>query len=90
MSPSRRNVLETVTGSLVALGATGLASAAPDETVRVNVGYSVESGRQATLAAATNVVHEFTFDALTVRGEKQALTGLADRADIRYVESDDT
>jgi subtilisin len=88
--PSRRNVLKTAGGSLVALGAGGHALAKPDETVTVNVGYSADSGRAAALDAAASVERDFNFDAVTVTVPRQAVDGLSGRPDVRYVEADGT
>jgi subtilisin len=92
MSPkdslSRRSVLKTTSGALVGVGATDLAAAASSDVVEVNVGYSSESGRQAALHAADEVVREFAFDALTVRLPSEAVSDLRERADVRYVELD--
>ncbi|WP_276301567.1 S8 family serine peptidase [Halorussus lipolyticus] len=94
MSPeqtiSRRSVLKTTGGSLLAVGAGGLASAAPDEEVRANVGFESDAGRTAAFDAANEVVREFAFDAMTVRAPKKAVTALADRPGVRYVERDGT
>jgi len=91
MSPesdvSRRTVLKTTGGSLLALGTTGLASADPDDLVRVNVGFKSDRGRRAALDAADEVVRQFNFDALTIRVPRQAATALADRPGVRYVET---
>ncbi len=87
--PTRRRVLEAVGGSLVASGATGLATATPgDRLVRANIGYSRGDGRQAALDAAEAVVHDFAFDAVTLRVSREAMAGLARRPDVRYVEED--
>jgi subtilisin len=85
---SRRNVLKATGGAAAAFGAAGLASAAPGDTVRVNVGYSAESGRQAALSKADSVVHDFNFDALTLRLPARAADALDARPDVRYVETD--
>ena len=83
---SRRTVLQTTGSSLVALGASGFAAAAPADRVTVNVGFASERGRAAALDAADDVVREFEFDAATLRLPKRAATALAERADVRYVE----
>ncbi|MFC7080086.1 S8 family serine peptidase [Halorussus caseinilyticus] len=87
---SRRTVLKTTGGSLLAVGAGGLASADPDDVVRVNVGFDSEAGRAAAREAASEVVREFDFDAATLRLPKRAATALADRGGVRYVEHDGT
>lgn len=83
---SRRKLLQTVGGAAALVGFGGIASARPDDVVEVNVGYDHESGRQATVAAADQTVREFGFDAATIRVPKQALKGLRQRSDVRYVE----
>jgi subtilisin len=87
---TRRTVLQSTGGALAALSASGFASAATGDTVRVNVGYSAESGRQAALAAADDVVHDFEFDALTLELQPRAMDALSGRSDVRYVERDGT
>jgi subtilisin len=87
---SRRNVLRTTGGAAAAFGVAGLSSAKPGDTVRVNVGYGAESGRQAALSKADTVVREFNFDAMTLDLPAQAADALASRADVRYVEQDGT
>jgi subtilisin len=72
------------------MGATTLAAADPGDVVTVNVGFSADSGRAATLDAADEVVREYAFDAATVRAPKRAVTALRDRADVRYAEVDGT
>lgn len=87
---TRRTVLKTTGGSLLAVGAGGLAGASPDEEVRVNVGFDSDRGRSAALDAADDVVREFDFDAVTLRLPKRVATALAERAGVRYVERDGT
>jgi subtilisin len=89
-SISRRTVLQTAGGSIVTFGVSGVATATPTERFEVNIGYTSESSRQAALAAASNVVREFNFNALTIQGTTQAITGLEKRGDIRYVEENGT
>jgi subtilisin len=86
---TRRDVLKATGGVLAGLGITGLASAEPN-TVEVNVGYSAESGRRAALADASSVTREFNFDAVTLRVNENAISGLANRPDVRYVERNGT
>jgi hypothetical protein len=58
------------------------------ELVEVNVGVAVESGRVAALDAAADVVREMnSIDLVTVRVPRAAADALADREDVRYVES---
>jgi subtilisin len=89
-SVSRRNILKVAGSSLGAVSIGGFATAKPDETVEMNVGYKSETGRQAARNAASNVVREFNFDALTIRTPKRAVTGLQKRGDLRYVEENGT
>jgi subtilisin len=83
---TRRNVLKATGGALAGLGVTGLASAAKPNTVEVNVGYSDARGKRAAKAEASEVVREFNFDALTMRVNENAISGLRQRPDVRYVE----
>ena len=86
---TRRDVLRATGGAVAGVGLTGIASAEP-ATVEVNVGYSAESGRRAARAEASAVVREFAFDALTLRVNENAIPGLANRPDVRYVERNGT
>ncbi len=84
---SRRNVLKGTGAGLAAVGSTGLAAAAPDDEVEVNVGFSAESGRQAALSRANAVVRDFdSLDIVTLTLPKKAADALSSRADVRYVE----
>ncbi|WP_276301566.1 S8 family peptidase [Halorussus lipolyticus] len=84
---SRRNVLRATGGAFAGTAATGLASAAPDRTVEVNVGFASKSGRLAALDAASDVVREFdSLDVVTIRLPAEAAESLESRADVRYVE----
>ncbi len=85
---SRRNVLRAAGSAVAVTGTAGLAGAS--ETVEVNVGYGAESGRAAAVEAASEVVREFAFDALTVTVAAQAVPGLRNRPDVRYVELNGT
>ena len=87
---SRRTVLKAAGASVATIAAGGLAAADPGDTVQVNVGFASDSGRRAALDAADDVVHEFAFDAVTIRAAKRAVTGLESRGDVRYVERDGT
>ncbi|USZ67915.1 S8 family peptidase [Halorussus salilacus] len=80
-------MLQTTGGSLLALGAGGVASAAPDDTVEINVGFKSERGRKAALDAADETVREFAFDAMTVRVPKRAVETLDSNPNVRYVEA---
>lgn len=57
-------------------------------TVEVNVGFDGESARNAALDAAVEVVREMdSIGVVTVRISRVAADALADREDVRYVES---
>lgn len=82
----RRRCLQAI-GS--AIGLSGLSSqvgANPTNQTEVNVGYTEESGRQAAIVSADEVEREFVFNALTIELPEQAIDGLQNRPDIRYVE----
>ncbi len=85
---SRRNVLKATSGAAAGLAVTGFANAKPDDLVRVNLGYSGKGGRKAALSAASDVRHDFDFDAVSIEVPKKAATALERRSDIRYVEED--
>src|SRR6056297_618219 len=88
---SRRNVLELTAGSLAATGATGVASAKPEEKVEVNVGFKGARGRQVARQSATDVVREFdSIDAITIEVPKKAVAGLKQNPNVRYVEQNGT
>jgi subtilisin len=87
---SRRNVLKATGASVATASAGGLAAAKRNDVVQVNIGFGSQSGRKAALDAASGVVREFAFDALTIQAEKRAVTALEKRADVRYVERDGT
>jgi len=87
---TRRDVLKLTGTALAGVGLTGLASASGGDTVEVNVGYSAASGKRAAKAEAADVVREFNFDALTVRVNENAIGGLSQRPDVRYVERNGT
>lgn len=82
---SRRHAL-VAAGGFGALVAAGVAGA--ENTIDVNVGFRTERGRAAARRAATEVVREFGFDALTVRTSPEAAEGLARNPNVRYVETD--
>ncbi len=95
-SVSRRSVLKTAAGTATAGAGAGLATAAsrgdpPDGNGhrKYNVGFDAEPGRAAAREAASEVVREFDFDALTARLPEQAVEGLRNRPDVRYVEEND-
>lgn len=83
---TRRNVLRATGGAMAGLAATGLAAAAPDDLVEVNVGIDNQAGRARALDAASDVVREFAFDAMTIRLQKKAVSGLRQNPNVRYVE----
>ncbi|EFW90366.1 peptidase S8/S53 subtilisin kexin sedolisin [Haladaptatus paucihalophilus DX253] len=87
---SRRNVLKVTGGATAGLAVTGFANAKPSDRVRVNIGYTGESGRRAALDAASVVHHDFSFDAVTLEVPKRAITALEQRSEVRYVEEDGT
>ncbi|MFB6136106.1 MAG: S8 family serine peptidase [Halobacteriaceae archaeon] len=88
MNVKRRDLLRAGGVALGGFVATG--SAAGRETVEVNVGYSAPGGRRAARSAAASVVREFSFDAMTIRVAPQAIAGLRNRPDVRYVEENGT
>ncbi|WP_266077226.1 S8 family peptidase [Haladaptatus caseinilyticus] len=88
---SRRNVLKLTGGSLAMAGTAGLASAAPTDTVEVNVGVKSGRGRSAALSAASDVVRDFdSIDVVTIRVAKKAISGLQSNPNVRYVEENGT
>ncbi|WP_411968336.1 S8 family peptidase [Haloferax sp. YSSS75] len=86
---TRRDVLKAAGAAVATTGLAGMASATPG-TIEVNVGYSDASGKRAALAEADDVVREFNFDAVTVRVNENAIRGLRQRPDVRYVEVNGT
>jgi len=85
----RRTVLKATSGAVAAGAFSGLASAG-DATVEVNVGYENDRGRGAAMEAASEVVREFNFDALTMRVSRNAIEGLEQNPHVRYVEENGT
>ncbi len=83
---SRRQLLQTIGGTTALAGFSGLATAQPDDVVEVNVGYTQDSGRRATVSTANRTVQEHRFDAATIRVQKRKLRELQQRSDVRYVE----
>ena len=83
---SRRSVLRATGGAVAGLAATGFAAADPDDLVEVNVGFANRTGRAKAVDAATEVVREFAFDAITIRLPKKAVSGLENNPNVRYVE----
>ena len=93
MSPdhSRRTLLKSLSGAAGVGAVSGLSSAsASGNTVEVNVGYRNKAGRNAAEQAATAVIRRFNFDALTIEVNANAIDGLRNRPDIRYVERNGT
>jgi subtilisin len=88
-SVNRRNVLRTVAGAVAGGGLAGVASGSGG-SVRYNVGYDSDAAKDAAVSVADEVVHEFTFDAVTVVTTPGAAADLAARSDVRYVEEDGT
>ncbi len=87
-TPSRRSVLKATGGAFAAaVGTSGLAAAAPDSRVEVNVGFSPGGDLGAAKSAADSVVRELSnLDVVTVRLPKRAATALQQRADVDFVE----
>jgi subtilisin len=83
------NVLKPTSGVVAAGAFSGLASAG-DATIEVNVGYENERGRGVAKQAASEVVREFDFDALTMRVRRNAIEGLENNPNGRYVEENGT
>lgn len=83
---SRRRLLQTVGGATALTGVSGIASAETSDELEVNIGFERDAGRRAAVAMATGTVREFSFDAVTARVPKQALEGLQQHSDVRYVE----
>ena len=84
---SRRTVLRTTGGAFAAAGVAGIGSA-EDERVTVNVGFDGAQGRQAATNAAAEVRREFAFDAATIEVPREAIEGLENNPNVRYVEED--
>lgn len=89
-SVSRRTALKVTGGSVAAITASGLGSTASGDALRVNVGVENDSGRAAAVEAASDVVNEFKFDALTLNVPEQAVSALESNPNVRYVEEDGT
>lgn len=83
---TRRQLLQTIGGTTALVTAGGLATARPTAEVEVNIGFKNTAGRVAAERAATAKVRDFSFDAVTLRVPKQALNGLQQRPDVRYIE----
>ena len=83
---SRRDVLKATTGAFAATGIVGMAEARPDDLVEVNVGFDGVRGKAAAQRAASDVVREFNFDAMTARMPKKSATALDGNPNVRYVE----
>ncbi len=89
---SRRNVLKGTGGAFAAAaGSSGLAAAAPDQMVEVNVGFEEGGDVGAARSAADSVVRELgDIDVVTIRVPKRAATALQQRADVEFVEENGT
>ncbi|MFB6177861.1 MAG: S8 family serine peptidase, partial [Halobaculum sp.] len=87
---SRRGALKTIGAAAGAAGMSGLASAAPDKTVEVNVGFENDAGASAFQSKADDVIRTFNFDAGTAKMTKSAATALENNPNIRYVEENGT
>jgi subtilisin len=83
---SRRDVLKTTSGAIVAGVVAGAASASEDGNVEVNVGFSSEMGAQAARDTAIDTKREFAFDAMTVEIPEERVEALEKNPNIRYVE----
>jgi subtilisin len=86
----RRDALKLTGGSLAAFTTSSLPAAGEGDAVRINVGYNAADGRKAALGAASEVVREFEFDALTVTVPEPAIAGLENDPNVEYVERDGT
>jgi subtilisin len=87
---TRRDVLKLTGGVAGSAGLTDLASAGRADQVEVNVGFSSTAGKRAAANAAASVEREFGFDAMTITVDENALSGLRNRGDVRYVERNGT
>jgi subtilisin len=87
---SRRGALKTIGAATGAASVSGLASAAPGETVEVNVGFANGAGARAFRQKSDDVVREFDFDAGTARMPRAAADALGNNPNIRYVEENGT
>ena len=87
---SRRRALKLVGGSLSSGVVTGTVAGTPggDDTVRVNVGYASPSGRKAAADRAEAIYHDLQIDVLTIEVDRNAIHGLRQRRDVRFVEDD--
>ncbi len=85
-NPTRRRLLKAIGATTALVGTSTVTAAETKKTVAVNVGYKSTRGRRAAQSAARKTVREFSFDAVTLQLPKQALSGLRNRPDIRYVE----
>lgn len=83
---SRRNALRTIGATAGASALSGLAAAAPDDEVEVNVGFVNGAGRRAAERKATETVRRFDFDVATMRMPARAAEALENNPNVRYVE----
>ena len=81
---TRRGVLRSTAVGVAATGLGGIAGA--NDPLELNVGFDGPAGRQAALDAADEVVREFGFDAVTIRASREAIGGLENNPNVRYVE----
>ena len=81
---TRRSVLRGAVSGIAATGLAGIASA--DDPVELNVGFDGPAGKQAAADAAVEVTREFGFDAMTIRAPPEAIEGLENNPNVRYVE----
>jgi subtilisin len=87
---SRRGALRAIGAAAGTAAVSGLASADPEQTVEVNVGFENDTGAKAFRQKATDIEREFDFDAGTARMPKAAADGLEKNPNIRYVEENGT
>ena len=84
---SRRKVLKLTGASVGAVGTAGLGAGAEADRVEVNVGFANARGKEAALDAAAGVKREFdSIDAVTLDVSAEAVEGLANNPNVRYVE----
>ena len=86
---SRRKVLKLAGASAAAVGTAGLGAGA--DRVEVNVGFANARGKETALDAAAEVKREFdSIDAVTLDVSAEAVEGLANNPNVRYVEENGT
>jgi len=84
---TRRSVLTATGGALAGTTLAGAAGAESDR-VRVNVGVANDRGRATAERASDQVHREFGFGAMNMDVPRQALNGLRNNPNVRYVEED--